>query len=281
MRVAFQGIRGAYSEMALKMHFGRPASPVNCKDFTEVFRAVEEGKTAFGLIPAENTIAGTVVKNYDLLLSQNVVITAEVYMDIAHMLLGKKGARMTDITRVFSHPHALNQCSAFLKRNGIRAVPAYDTAGAAEAVARRSSKRAGAIASRLCARIYHLDILEENIQSNQTNITRFLVIQKNQKQKTKKYREKTSLAFKTRHVPGALVDCLKIFQEHSLNLTKLESRPIPENPWAYVFYADVEAGGNPAAVDAAVRVLVKRALFVKILGTYPKAERMRHGKETP
>jgi len=271
MRVAFQGIRGAYSEMALKRHFKSEAQPVSCASFEEVFKAVMEAGVEFGFVPAENTIAGTVVENYDLLLSHDVVVRAEVYMAIAHMLLAKKGTLFVDISRVLSHPHALNQCKAFLRQHGLKAVPAYDTAGAAKEVAKRSSKRWAAISSILCAEIYGLDILKKNIQSTQTNTTRFLVIAKNQKGEISDFQEKTSLAFKTRHRPGALVDCLKIFQENQLNLTKLESRPIPDNPWEYVFYADVEAGGDSSAVAGAVQELSSHALFVKILGSYTKA----------
>jgi len=271
MRVAFQGVRGAFSEMALLNHFGSKAQPMGCNSFEEVFEAVSNTKAVFGVIPVENTIAGTVAENYDLLLVHDIAVSAEIYMSISHMLLGKKGARLSDIRKVISHPHAINQCKAFLRRYHLEPVPSYDTAGSAKEVAQRPSPQWAAIASRLCADIYGLDILKEDIQSNTGNATRFFVIGKKRKEEVVAFKEKTSLAFKTRHKPGALVDCLKVFQEHQLNLTKLESRPVPENPWEYVFYTDVEAGEEPTTVQSAVEKLTSLALFVKILGSYPKA----------
>lgn len=271
MKVAFQGIRGAYSEMAVAQHFGPKVQPMGCNSFEEVFEVVSDQQAAFGVIPVENTIAGTVVENYDLLFMYDIVVLAEVYMGISHMLLGKKGTRFSEICKVISHPHALNQCKEFLRRHHLETIPTYDTAGAAKEVAQRSSIQWAAIASILCADIYGLDILQKNIQSNQTNTTRFFVIAKRQQEDLVRFYGKTSLAFKTRHRPGALVDCLKVFQEHQLNLTKLESRPIPENPWEYVFYTDVETGNDPSAVESAIRDLTSQALFVKILGSYPKA----------
>lgn len=271
MIVAFQGIRGAYSEMAVWKHFGSKAQPMGCNNFDKVFEAVLKSQAAFGVIPVENTIAGTVVENYDLLLTHDIAVLAEIYMNISHMLLGKKGVRFSVIRKVVSHPHALNQCKAFLRRHHLKPIPSYDTAGSAQKVAQCHSQQWAAIASKLCADIYGLTVLKENIQSNIGNATRFFVIGNRSKMAISRLQGKTSLAFKTRHTPGALVDCLKVFQDHQLNLTKLESRPVPENPWEYVFYTDVEAGSHPEAVQNAVEALTSQALFVKILGSYPKA----------
>jgi prephenate dehydratase len=273
MKVAFQGRQGAYSEMALHEHFGKTVDTVGCDAFDDVFNLVIKGEVAFGFIPVENTIAGTVVENYDLLFANDVFVIAEVYLPIRHTLLAKKGARLDDIKEAFSHPHAIKQCKAFLKSKGIRPVPTYDTAGAAQAVAAGDRMDCAAIASELCADIYDMEILERNIQTNSSNTTRFFVIANKENVPADHVTGKTTVAFKTRHYPGALVDCLKIFQKYSLNLTKLESRPIPENPWEYVFYAAFEAGIDADEVKSAIGELTLHAVFVKLLGSYPKAEK--------
>ena len=273
MKVAFQGIRGAYSEMAIHEHFGRTVETVGCDAFDDVFDLVNSGDVTFGFIPVENTIAGTVVENYDLLFANDIFVIAEAYLPIRHTLLGKKGARLEDVKEALSHPHALKQCKAYLKSKNIKMVPTYDTAGAAQMVASGNRLDCAAIASALCAEIYDMEILERNIQSNSSNTTRFFVIANKENVPANHKTGKTTVAFKTRHYPGALVDCLKIFQKYNLNLTKLESRPIPENPWEYVFYAAFEAGIDSDEVKSAIGELTLHALFVKLLGSYPKAEK--------
>ena len=273
MKIAFQGIRGAYSEMALHEHFGKDVEAISCETFDDVFAAVIKDAVMFGFIPVENTIAGTVVENYDLLLANDVFVIGEAYLPVRHTLLAKKGVRLEAVTEAFSHPHALKQCKDFLKAHGIKMRPSYDTAGSAQAVADGDREDCAAIASELCAEIYDMDILERNIQSNVSNTTRFFVIAKKENAPEDLKATKTTVAFKTRHYPGALVDCLKIFQSYSLNLTKLESRPIPENPWEYVFYAAFEAGIDDDGVKAAIGELTLHAVFVKLLGSYPKAEK--------
>ena len=273
MKVAFQGIRGAYSEMAVHEHFGKVVETVGCDAFDDVFDRVESGEVTYGFIPVENTIAGTVVENYDLLFANDIFVIAEAYLPIRHTLLAKKGARLEEIKEAFSHPHALKQCKAYLKSKNITMVPAYDTAGAAQAVASGDRRDRAAIASALCAEIYDMEILERDIQTNSSNTTRFFVLAKKENVPVDHKTGKTTVAFKTRHYPGALVDCLKIFQKYSLNLTKLESRPIPENPWEYVFYAAFEAGIDSDEVKSAIGELTLHALFVKLLGSYPKAEK--------
>jgi prephenate dehydratase len=270
VKIAFQGIKGAYSELSLLRHFGKDAEALGCMTFEEVFEAVEQGSVDFGYIPAENTIAGTVVENYDLLLSRDVAIAAEVYTPIRHTLLARKGSDPAAIRKAYSHPHALSQCRGFLKEHGIEPVLVYDTAGAARMVSRSKETDCAAIASELCAEYYDLDILNRNIQSNVSNSTRFFVIaRKDRLPDPIPDAAKTSLAFQTRHYPGALVDCLTIFKRHNLNLTKLESRPIPAKPWKYTFYTDFEGGIQQDDVRFAFMELESRALMVKLLGSYP------------
>jgi prephenate dehydratase len=273
MKIAFQGRQGAYSEMAIHEHFGKAVDTVGCDAFDDVFDLVNKGEVTFGFIPVENTIAGTVVENYDLLFANDLFVIAEAYLPIRHTLLAKKGARLEDIKEAFSHPHAIKQCKAYLKSKGIRPVPTYDTAGAAQAVAAGERMDCAAIASALCAEIYDMEILEQNLQTNSSNTTRFFVIATKENVPADHVTGKTTVAFKTRHYPGALVDCLKIFQKYNLNLTKLESRPIPENPWEYVFYAAFEAGIDADEVKSAIGELTLHAVFVKLLGSYPLAEK--------
>ncbi len=272
MKVGFQGIRGAYSELALYKYFGRDADSVGFDSFEDMFDSLALEGVDYAFVPVENTIAGTVVENYDLLLSEDCTIIGEFFMKIDHMLLGKKDSDLNDIKEAWSHPHALKQCKDFLKSKGINAVPRYDTAGAAMMVAKQPNSETGAIASELCADIYGLKILTKGIQTNHTNTTRFVIVVKTKNRPADVICQKTTLVFKTRHYPGALVDCLKIFQEHNLNLTKLESRPVPENPWEYVFYTDFEGGIDTKPVEKALKALKNTALFIKILGSYPKGD---------
>jgi prephenate dehydratase len=273
MKVAFQGIKGAYSELAVYAHFGKDLETIGCESFDEVFEAVVQGRVQCGVIPVENTIAGTVVENYDLLLNSDSAIIAEIYLPIRHTLLACADAGLDQIREAYSHPHALKQCQEFLKTRRIRPVPMYDTAGAAKLVAQWMRTDCAAIASELCAEIYGMQILAKDIQSNRSNTTRFFVIVRKDRIPQGLRLEKTTVAFKTRHYPGALVDCLKIFQQHHLNLTKLESRPIPENPWEYVFYAAFEAGLKEERTGLALSELRRCALFVKVLGSYAMAEK--------
>jgi prephenate dehydratase len=268
MKVAFQGIKGAYSEQAAYRFYGRRIMTVSFDSFEEVFKSVVSKAVNCGIVPVENTIAGSVVENYDLMLSNNTNVVAEVYQPIYHCLLANTNATLSMIKEAYSHPHALKQCKDFLKAHNITARPLYDTAGAARQVAEWNRTDCAAIASELCAEIYNMLILADNIQSNSSNTTRFFIIVANDQVSEGIRAEKTTIAFATKHAPGALVDALKIFQKYSLNLTRLESRPIPENPWEYVFYTDFESGLNQPAAEEALNELRSQAAFVKILGSY-------------
>lgn len=268
MRAAFQGIKGAYSELAVYRFFGRRVETVSCDTFDEVFESVVSNSVDCAVVPVENTIAGSVVENYDLMLSSSTAVVAEVYQPIRHCLLACEGASLASIKEAFSHPHALKQCKDFLKTNGIAASPLYDTAGAASQVAQWKRTDCGAIASELCAEIYNMSVIASDIQSNSSNTTRFFVIVAKDRVPEDIRAEKTTIAFATKHAPGALVDALKIFQKYRLNLTRLESRPIPENPWEYVFYTDFEGGLHEPATQAALAELKAQAAFVKVLGSY-------------
>jgi prephenate dehydratase len=270
-------VRGAYSEAALLRHFGPTVEAVGFPFSEQVFDAVESGAVDGGFVPVENSIAGPVGVNTDLLLERKVCATAEAYLAIEHCLLGRPGDRLEEVKTVCSHPVALAQCRDFIKQHGLRTVPEYDTAGAAEIVAGRKAPGEAAIASKRCAEVYGLSLLAEHIQSVKNNITRFLAFRRESDVPANPRGDKTSLAFSVHHHPGALLDCLKRFADHQINLTRLESRPIPANPFEYVFFVDLLGGLEDEAVKAALAELRGAARHVKVIGSYPMAERPRSG----
>lgn len=273
MKVAFQGVRGAYSEAALLAHHGPGAEAVGFPFSEQVFDAVESGAVDAGFVPVENSIVGSVGVNTDLLLSRPVYAVAESYLLIEHCLLAKPGAKLEDLNAVYSHPIALAQCREYLKARNLKTVPEYDTAGAAELVSRRGRSDEAAIASRECGPAYGLILLARGIQTQKDNFTRFLSFVREERAPKACLGGKTSLAFSVHHHPGALLDCLQVFAAHALNLTKLESRPIAADPFQYSFFADVLGGTGDAEVKAALAELSKAARSVKVLGSYPAAER--------
>jgi prephenate dehydratase len=275
VKVAYQGIPGAYSEAALRMHFGAGAEPIGFAFSEQVFDAVEDGRADAGFVPVENSIAGSVGVNTDLLLERKVFATGETYLPIDHCLLG--AGRLEDVSVVYSHPIALAQCRDFLNKRALRAMPEYDTAGAAELVAKRALPGEAAVASKRCAEIYGLRVLAEDIQSVKGNFTRFLAFRRENDVPAGLKAEKTSLAFSVHHHPGALLGCLKVFADHAINLSKLESRPIASNPFEYSFFVDLLGGTGDAGVSAALAELRAEARHVKVLGSYPIAERPRLG----
>lgn len=273
MKIAFQGSRGAYSEEAIYRFFGKDVDPVGFELSEQVFEAVIQKEVAVGLVPVENSIVGNVNVNLELFQSLPVFATAEVYHPIKHCLLSHKGAKIEDIKKVHSHPIALAQCRDFINRHNIQSIPDFDTAGSCKLLKERSHFDEGTIASRLCAEYYDLEIVEDNVQKVQNNITRFLVFGREEEISESVNQEKTSLVFSTKHHPGALLNCLQTFKNFNLNLTKLESRPIPENPFEYYFYVDFMGGLNDPNTLQCLKVLKNDAGHIKIYGSYPKGER--------
>ena len=272
MKVAYQGIKGAYSEAAAYRHFGKDAEAIGYDISEEVFEALEKNKADYALLPFENSIAGSVAVNYDLLLKHDVQVIAEVFLKIRHCLLANKGSKLNDINKVYSHPHALEQCGKFIRNHKFERIPEFDTAGAAKIVQERGEKDEAAIASEFCAAIYGLDIIEKNIETHGNNMTKFFVIVNKGRAPAGLKKEKTSIAFKTKHYPGALINCLQRLAKHNINLTKLESRPVPEHNWEYVFYADFEGGIDDENVKLALSEMEASSLFLKVLGSYSKGK---------
>lgn len=267
--VAFQGEPGAYSEAALLSHFGPEARPVPCASFEQVFKAVVSGTAQAGVLPIENSLASSILENYDLLLQHDLPIIGEVMLNIRHCLMAKPGTRLEDVRWCYSHPQALAQCAPFLKAHGIEARVAHDTAGSARLLSERDEPGAAAIASAHAATLYGLSVLAEGIQTRADNTTRFFVIAPERPDAMPS--EKVSLVFATANRPGALHACLGAFADTGLNLTKLESRPTGATPWEYHFYLDFEGDAFSPGGTAALEALKAHVRFVRILGAYPKA----------
>lgn len=230
---------------------------------------VERGQASYGALPVENSTAGSINKAYDLLLDHDLKIWHEVVLRVRHCLLSNLDTELKDVRQALSHPQALAQCERYLVDHGIEPVPVYDTAGSARELAATPQKGVAVIASRLAAEIYGLKLLDTDIQDLVFNYTRFFILANQDPPRAEQ--NKTSVVFTTRHVPGALHACLGEFAERGINLTKLESRPRRNRPWHYVFYLDFEGHWQDSPCEKALLGLLRRASFVKVLGSYPAA----------
>ena len=269
--VAYQGEKGAYSEDACFKYFGHAVKTEPFPDFQSVFEAVEHDKVTHAVVAVENSIEGSVAQVNDLLLDHDLTISGEIIVPVKHCLMAYDDATIESIKEVLSHPQALGQCRKFLSNYPKwRVIPSYDTAGSARIVAESKRKDLAAIASRRAASVYGLKILKEDIQSEVVNFTRFFVLEKNPGPVPGA--NKTSIVFATKNAPGALHKCLGEFASRDVNLSKLESRPRKNKPWVYVFYADFDGNMDDPKCHAAIGGLLKTGAFVKILGSYKKAE---------
>ena len=267
--VSFQGISGAYSEEAIRQFFGPQVVSLPCRTFGEVFITVEQGTADYGMLPIENSLAGSVVQSYELLMEHDLRVRAEVVLRVRHRLMAAPGTEASALKRVKSHPQALAQCERYLARRGLEPVPNFDTAGSAHELAENPQPETGVIASALAAELYGLEILEDHVEDLPFNYTRFFVLGLDDPPRAQ--RSKTSLIFTTRHHPGALYDSLGEFAQRGINLTKIESRPRRNRPWQYLFYLDFEGHWQDPAAEAALMGLLRRSSFVKLLGSYPAA----------
>jgi len=269
LKAAFQGETGAFSEDAAISFFGDVETIPYCT-FNDVFQAVLSDEVEFGVVPVENSQAGSINETYDLLLNYPVVIFGEVNMRINHFLVALPGETLESITAVHSHPQALAQCQEFIGKLNVQIFPGYNTAGSAKRIREEGIKGTAAIASRRAAEIYDLTILASNIETNINNYTKFFIISKKQAKHSKT--NKTSLVLSTKNVPGALYSILGAFANRNINLTKLESRPGRERPWEYVFYVDFEGHINDDLCKDALEDIKGKTSFIKILGSYPRAK---------
>ncbi|MBN1294922.1 MAG: prephenate dehydratase [Candidatus Latescibacteria bacterium] len=270
-RIAFQGELGAYSELATYEFFGRDVTVVPRTSFADVFDAVTNGDADHGIIPIENSLAGSIHENYDLLLERNLVITGEIKLRIIHNLIVNAGTRLQDIKRVYSHPQALSQCKDFLQAmSGIEQISVNDTAASARKIKDKGLKDEAAIASGQAAVDYGLEILKTGIESNHKNFTRFLILSKELMEKVEN--SKTSIVYASKNIPGALFKSLSVFALRDIDLYKIESRPIPGSPWEYLFYLDFNGDIRDEVCQLAINHLKEIASILKVLGSYKKGD---------
>jgi chorismate mutase/prephenate dehydratase len=267
--VAFQGEPGAYSEEAAIRFFGKSTKGVPYENLDQVFEAVEVGEVPFALVPVENSLEGSITRAYDLLLDSPVMVCGETELRISHCLIAMEGAGLDTIKFVYSHPQALGQSRNFLKKLNAEIVPASDTAGSVRMIKEEGRLDYAAVASARAAELYGMKIIAREIEDNPHTFTRFFVLSKEDSPPTGN--DKTSIVFSLKHKPGALYDCLGEFARRKVNLTKLESRPTRHQPWEYNFYMDFSGHREEKEVGEALKALEEHAVFVKILGSYPKA----------
>jgi prephenate dehydratase len=269
MKVAFQGEPGAYSEQAIFDYF-KQVETQPCESFDAVFEAVVSRACESALIPIENSLAGSIHQNYDLLLSHNLYIVGEFFLRVRHCLIGFPGVKKENIERVISHPQALGQCAGYLRKLGVKVEPVYDTAGSVKMLKAGGELTTAAIASRRAADIYQMQILQEGIEDDPENYTRFLAIQ--HEPIVPGDNAKTSIVFTLKNQPGALFKALSVFALRDIDLTKIESRPLPGKPWEYLFYIDFLGPSNGIHVKKALDHLAEYALMLRVLGSYPRFE---------
>ncbi|MFP4159494.1 MAG: 3-deoxy-7-phosphoheptulonate synthase [Desulfobacterales bacterium] len=265
-RAAFLGEIGTYSHKACTRYFGDQMDLMPLNTFKEIFEAVKEQKADFGVIPLENSLAGSVHENYDLLLEYDLRIAGEIMLRIEHSLITHPGAGIKDIKRIYSHPQAFQQCRQYIDRHDWEMIPVSDTARAVRYISERGDASEAALAGRETAKIYGMEVLEDGIETNPRNYTRFVIIARQALANGKK--QKSSLIFSTGNQPGSLFETLKVFADNGINLVKLESRPIHGKPWEYMFYVDLEADVEDSSLAPVMEQLSEKTDYLKVLGSY-------------
>ncbi len=270
--VAIQGYAGSFSEAAARAYFSPETQLAPQPDFKMLFAAVEDGSCACGVVPIENSLMGSIHENYDLLLQSNVHIVGEIKLRIVHNLIVNRGVRLADIRYVASQPPALAQCTRFIRSlAGAQTIAADDTAGAVKELAASGARDRGAIAGARAAAAYGLEVLVSGIEDATHNFTRFLMVSRCAAPAPTEL-AKATLVFGLKHVPGALCRSLAAFAERGINLLKIESRPMTERPWEYVFYLDLAGHLGQVACAQALEQLQETTEFVRVLGSYRQGD---------
>lgn len=268
MQLAYQGEPGAFSEAAAE-RLVPGAETVPYRTFEDVFAAVASGAVTHGVLPMENSVGGSIHRNYDLLSEHELPIVGEVELKVEHNLLALPGVGIADIRRVYSHPQALAQCERFLQSlQGVDIVATYDTAGSARLIRDDRLRDTGAIASRRAADVFGLAVVRERVQDYDANITRFIAI--GREAAPLGAPDKTSIVFTLSNTPGALFKALSVFALRDIDLAKLESRPLRGRPWEYQFYVDLNASRDEPACARALEHLAEFAASVRVLGSYAR-----------
>ncbi|MGQ0678763.1 MAG: prephenate dehydratase [Actinomycetota bacterium] len=269
IKVGFQGELGAYSEKAARILFPE-AAYLPFRSFHKVFEATEITAANFGVVPIENSHAGSINDTYDLLVRHGVQIVGETIVRIQHCLLGRPGMTISEVKVVHSHPQALEQCEEFLDTLHAERMAVYDTAGAAKLVAENAQHGVAAIASAEASELYGLEVLAKDIEDRADNSTKFVAISRSATDLLGPP-QKTSIVFSLGNIPGALYTCLKEFSDRRLNLTKLESRPSGARAWQYHFYLDFDAPADDPNAQDLLAALAGQTSFLRVLGSYPNA----------
>jgi len=272
LTVVYLGPPGTHTHLACFEYFGSSIQAQSKESIQEVFEAVEKRRASYGVMPIENSTEGSVNQTLDMLVESKVMICGEVMIQVSHNLLSQSGKR-EDIRRIYSHPSALEQCRKWLRKNFpvVEVAETVSTAKAAQIAAEDS--KAAAIASSFAASLYSLKVIEPQIEDYRHNYTRFLVLGLNIHKRTG--RDKTSILFSISHAPGSLYRALKPFSEKGINLTKIESRPLKDRPWEYIFFLDFEGHTTDFHVKEAFAEIKENVLFFKILGSFPQRSQER------
>lgn len=267
--VAFQGIHGANSELAIRQRFGSDIATLPCESLSMLFEVIDTRQVTYAMLPIENALAGAVAQAYELLMDHDLRIQADVVLHVHHALMTQPGVSLDDLEVVRSHPQALAQCEKFLRRHHLKPVQWYDTAGAAHDLSKMTEggRQVGVLASELAGELYGLNILQREVEDVPFNFTRFFVL--GHEDPVRGEYNKTSIVFGVRNRPAALYECLGEFASRGINLTKLESRPRRNRPWEPVFFVDFEGHWQDNHVMDMMARLLQRASFVKMLGSYP------------
>lgn len=266
-KIVFQGVEGAYSQLAMKTYFGENCNGYNVDTWKDAMEEIKCGNADYAVLPIENSSAGIVSENYDLLVEYDNYIVDEQIIRIDHSLMGIPGAKLSDIKTVYSHPQALMQCSDFLdEHREWNRISLKNTAFSAKKVKDDGDISQAAIASHISADIYGLEVLENRIQNNKNNATRFIIV--TSKKICRKNSDRISICFETPHKSGALYHMLAHFIYNGVNMLNIQSRPIPGKAWEYRFFVDFEGRFSDTAVQNALRGLKEETASLKVLGTY-------------
>ena len=268
-KIAYQGTKASFSEMAIERYFGGNVEPIGKTTFEEVFESLANAEVGYAALPVENSLIGPIFENFDLIADQDVSVVGEVCLQIEHYLVGKKGQRIEEIKKVFSHPKALAQCTRFFQAHPwLEPVVHFDTAGAVRDVGLSNDLELAAIGSKKTAEVYGLEILRSNLEDDASNTTRFWVLKKGS-QPILPSKGKCSLLFTLKHVPGVLAEVLNVLANCGVNLTQIVSRPIRERPFEYLFFVDILFSEG---IEEMLETLQSKTQTLKLLGHYEPAK---------